>query len=322
MAHQGVSGRISPGRALRPSPLLAGSRVDPPHTWSGAPQVAPRSRQGADRRRWPSTPASRPWARGLETRADLRVASGSGQPRPPCRRSPGSTEVLMRGGAPRPGALAPRCFRARSALTTGVCRPDSPAPRRGRSATGLKGGNPEASSAPRSEEEATPAAEPRGELRPSPSPRAFHLQRRPAEPRAGAGAVCRLPGPSGSRCGPARCAGHAARRPRLPLPRPRAGSSEGPAQTPRCRGGRGSPGLRETPPDGLSREQSPGWRGLGGGAGRRRERAPLGPGAAEPRAGAFSRGPPARSQDSRQAGSPLASPTVGEKTAQRSSASL
>lgn len=182
----------------RPSPFPAARGVDPPHTWSGAPR-APQA--GLGRRGSPrsgrGTPASRPLgSRPGDARGPpCRVWVG-GSPGRPAAGRPGSTGSCARRRS-RPGALAP-LLAPRSALTTGVCRPDSPAPRRGsqcnwgtlkpRRLRGLR---------------RKPLQPPSqgGELRPNPSSRAFHLQRRPGA-RAGAGAVCRLPGPSGSRCRP------------------------------------------------------------------------------------------------------------------------
>lgn len=183
-----------------------------------------------------------PWARGLETRADLRVASGSGAA--PAALPPGARVApgLVRGGAPGPGP-PPRCSRPARLSRRGSAVRTLPRPGGGRSATGLKGGNPEASAAPRSEEETTPAAEPRGRASPQPliplfPPAAAAWSSRgrggcvPA-PRAEWEPLRAPPGALDTRRG----------RPRLPPPHAAGRLLRGPCADPAVSGGRGSPGL-------------------------------------------------------------------------------
>lgn len=132
-----ISGGISQGSALRPSSLLPGGRAPTRCTRGAEPRGRHRQAWGGAGRRGVTEAYLRrdPRARGLETSADFRVASGSGDsPGRPAAGRPGSTGSCARRRS-RPGAPAP-LLAPRSALRNGVCplpggRPYSPTPRAG-----------------------------------------------------------------------------------------------------------------------------------------------------------------------------------------------
>lgn len=289
----------------RPSPFLAaprGSRADPLHTWSGAPW-APQAGLGRRGSPWSDRgiPASRPPGSGPGDERGLpcRVWVG-GQPRPPCRRAPRQHRVLreevLPARCPRPAARAPLGSQERG--LPAAWRPSilSHAPGGGRSATGLKGGNPEASSAPRSEEETTPASEPRGRASPQPLIPLFPPAA-PAWSSRGRGGCVQAPRAECETL-PAQPGALDTRRGRPRLPPPQA-LLRGPCADPAVSAGTRVSRSRETPPDALSRQQSfpLAWRGLGSGKGRRREEAALTRDRGRRAAGGEPPGfPPARSQ--------------------------